>query len=120
MAGKLSTHVLDTATGKPAQGMRLTLYKAPPGSGGLELVKQAITNADGRTDELLLAPEAMEKGVYELHFEVSAYFTEKGVEQANPPFLDVVPLRFAISDTEAGYHVPLLVTPWSYSTYRGS
>ncbi|MCI5073639.1 hydroxyisourate hydrolase [Oricola sp.] len=121
MPGKLSTHVLDTATGKPAQGMRLTLYKAPPGSGKLDLVKQAITNADGRTDELLLGPDEMEKGVYELHFEVSVYFTEKGEpEQSDPPFLDVVPLRFAISDPQAGYHVPLLVTPWSYSTYRGS
>ena len=120
MAGKLSTHVLDTASGKPANGMSLALYKAPPGSGQLELVKQAVTNADGRPDELLLDADAMEKGVYELHFEVAAYFTEKGVEQSEPPFLDTVPIRFAISDVDAGYHVPLLVTPWSYSTYRGS
>jgi 5-hydroxyisourate hydrolase len=121
MAGKLSTHVLDTASGKPAHGMRLTLYRATPGSGALELVKQAVTNADGRTDELLLGPDAMAKGTYELHFEVAAYFAGK---QATPPgelpFLDVVPIRFSISDIEAGYHVPLLVTPWSYSTYRGS
>ena len=120
MAGRLSTHVLDTGSGKPASGMRLALYKAPPGSGQLELVKQVVTNADGRTDELLLDANAMEKGVYELHFEVAAYSTEKGVEQSEPPFLDTVPIRFAISDVEAGYHVPLLVTPWSFSTYRGS
>lgn len=120
MAGKLSTHVLDTATGKPAQGMRLTLYRVASGSGQLEPVRQATTNADGRTDELLLGPDAMQTGVYELHFEVSAYFTAKGVEQSEPPFLDTVPIRFAISDVDAGYHVPLLVTPWSYSTYRGS
>lgn len=119
MPGKLSTHVLDTASGAPAEGMRLTLYKAPPG-GPLERVKQAVTNVDGRTDELLLGPDAMEKGVYELHFEVSAYFIAKAVKQSEPPFLDVVPIRFAISDVNAGYHVPLLVTPWSYSTYRGS
>lgn len=120
MAGKLSTHVLDTASGKPAQGMRLTLYRVSPVSGGLDLVKEATTNADGRTDELLLAAGAMQTGVYELRFEVAAYFTGKGVEQSDPPFLDVVPIRFAISDTATGYHVPLLVTPWSYSTYRGS
>ncbi|MFZ2101478.1 MAG: hydroxyisourate hydrolase [Oricola sp.] len=120
MAGKLSTHVLDTARGKPAKGMRLTLYRATPGSGGLELVKQAITNADGRTDELLLGSDAMEKGTYELRFEVAAYFAEQGTPQDDLPFLDVVPIRFSISDTQAGYHVPLLVTPWSYSTYRGS
>ena len=119
MAGKLSTHVLDTAAGKPAKGMRLSLYRALPG-GGLELVKQAVTNADGRTDELLLGPDAMAKGTYELHFEVAAYFAGQNAPTAELPFLDVVPLRFSISDTGSGYHVPLLVTPWSYSTYRGS
>lgn len=120
MAGKLSTHVLDTASGKPAQGMRLTLYRASRESGALEVVKQAVTNADGRTDELLLGPDAMEAGTFELHFEVAAYFGADGAPSGELPFLDVVPIRFSISDTQAGYHVPLLVTPWSYSTYRGS
>lgn len=121
MAGKLSTHVLDTAGGKPAQGMRLTLYKAAPGGGKLDLVKQAVTNADGRTDELLLGADEMAEGTYELHFEVAAYFAEQpGAARDGLPFLDVVPIRFSIADPQAGYHVPLLVTPWSYSTYRGS
>lgn len=121
MAGKLSTHVLDTANGRPAPGMRLALYRVEPGAGSLDLVKQAITNADGRTDELLLGPDEMAKGTYELHFEVAAYFAEQaGVPRDGLPFLDVVPIRFSIADPEAGYHVPLLVTPWSYSTYRGS
>ena len=121
MAGKLSTHVLDTARGKPAQGMRLTLYRVTPESGALETVKHAVTNADGRTDGLLLAPEDMAKGTYELHFEVSDYFAgQAAAPQDDLPFLDVVPIRFSIADTQAGYHVPLLVTPWSYSTYRGS
>ncbi|QKV18784.1 hydroxyisourate hydrolase [Oricola thermophila] len=121
MAGKLSTHVLDTASGRPARGMRLTLYRAAPGGGQLELVRQAITNADGRTDELLLGADEMAEGTYELHFEVAAYFAENGMAPKDaPPFLDVVPIRFTIADPQAGYHVPLLVTPWSYSTYRGS
>lgn len=121
MAGKLSTHVLDTASGKPAPGMRLALYRAASGGGALELVKQAVTNADGRTDELLLGPDEMEKGTFELHFEVAAYFAEQpGVTQDGLPFLDIVPIRFSIADPGSGYHVPLLVTPWSYSTYRGS
>jgi 5-hydroxyisourate hydrolase len=121
MAGKLSTHVLDTANGHPAGGMRLTLFRAPPGSNKLELIKQATTNGDGRTDDLLLSAEEMAEGTYEIHFEVAAYFSEQpGAVTANPPFLDVVPLRFAIADKSAGYHVPLLVSPWSYSTYRGS
>lgn len=121
MAGKLSTHVLDTASGKPARGMRLSLYKAAPGSGKLDLVKQAVTNADGRTDELLLGPGEMERGTWELHFEVASYFAENGMAPKDGlPFLDVVPIRFSIADPDTGYHVPLLVTPWSYSTYRGS
>ena len=121
MAGKLSTHVLDIALGRPAEGMRLTLYKAPRGSGRLDLVKQVVTNADGRTDALLLGPDEIEKGTYEIHFDVVGYFTEHPAEKPGElPFLDVVPIRFTIADPNAGYHVPLLVSPWSYSTYRGS
>lgn len=121
MAGKLSTHVLDTANGQPAAGMRLTLYKAPPGEGELELVKNVVTNADGRTDDVLLAAGEIEKGTYEIHFEVAAYYADQpGANTSDAPFLDTVPVRFTIGDPESGYHVPLLVTPWSYATYRGS
>jgi 5-hydroxyisourate hydrolase len=121
MAGKLSTHVLDIALGRPAEGMRLTLYKASRGTGKLELIKQVITNADGRTDELLLGPDDIEKGAYEIHFDVADYFAgHPAARTEKMPFLDVVPVRFTIADPNAGYHVPLLVSPWSYSTYRGS
>lgn len=119
MAGKLSTHVLNAAHGRPAAGMRLTLYRA--GDAGLEQVKTAVTNADGRNDKMLLGPDEIETGTYEIHFEVAAFFEAlDDVVASDPPFLDVVPIRFTIADPDAGYHVPLLVTPWSYSTYRGS
>ncbi|TCD11299.1 hydroxyisourate hydrolase [Oricola cellulosilytica] len=121
MAGKLSTHVLDTANGHPAAGMRLTLYKASPGAEKLEVVKSVVTNADGRTVDPLLATGEIEKGTYEIHFEVAAYYAHRpGANTSDAPFLDTVPVRFTIGDPEAGYHVPLLVTPWSYATYRGS
>lgn len=107
--GKLSTHVLDTMHGRPAAGMKIELRRLP----GTEPVKTLTTNADGRTDELVLGPEEIAVGDYELSFHVGGYFGES-------KFLDVVPVRFRISDTAAGYHVPLLCTPWSYSTYRGS
>ncbi len=116
--GKLSTHVLDTANGRPAAGMRLTLFHEE--NGALHAVKTAITNADGRTDELLLDSSAMAVGVYELHFEVEAYFRALGASLPTPAFLDRVPIRFAIADVSGNYHVPLLVSPWSFSTYRGS
>ncbi len=116
--GKLSTHVLDTAVGRPAAGMAITLHRLD--EGGRVLLKTAATNADGRTDALLLAPEEMAVGRYELTFFVEDYFKHKLVALDTPPFLDEIPIRFAISDIEANYHVPLLVTPWSYSTYRGS
>jgi 5-hydroxyisourate hydrolase len=108
--GKLTTHVLDTSHGRPAEGVRVELWKD-----GARLLS-AVTNADGRCDGLLLEGEALEGGTYELHFHVAAYFTELGV---NCPFLDVVPVRFRV---EAGksYHVPLVCSPWAYSTYRGS
>lgn len=117
--GKLSTHVLDTAAGRPASGMRLTLHRIDA-DGTRHLLKEAVTNADGRTDNLLLQPDEMAVGRYELSFFVGAYFRSKGDVLAEPAFLDVVPIRFAIADVDANYHVPLLVTPWSYSTYRGS
>lgn len=116
--GKLSTHVLDTAHGKPAAGLRLELYEL---NGNFrQLVTTAQTNQDGRTDTLLLSSEAMRVGTFELVFYVGDYFGNLGVKLPNPKFLDVIPIRFGIFDKEQNYHVPLLVSPYSYSTYRGS
>jgi 5-hydroxyisourate hydrolase len=107
--GKLSTHVLDTMRGRPAAGLKIELRRRPSG----ELVKTVVTNADGRTDQLLLGPDEIAAGDYELVFHVGAYFGESS-------FIDEVPVRFRIGDPAQSYHVPLLCTPWSYSTYRGS
>ena len=116
--GKLSTHVLDTSIGKPAAGLRVELVRIADGT--IDHLKDIETNEDGRTDGPLLEGDAFEPGHYELRFFVGDYFTMQGVEQANPAFLDVVPVRFWIADADANYHVPLLVSPWAYSTYRGS
>lgn len=116
---KLSTHVLDTAHGKPAAAMRLELYRVK-GSGELELVRRTTTNLDGRTDEPLLGEADMRAGIYEIQFHVAEYFDSQGADMSKPPFLDLIPIRFSIADEDANYHVPLLVSPWSYSTYRGS
>ena len=116
--GKLSTHVLDNTIGKPAAEMRIELVRFADGK--VEHLKDVITNKDGRTDELLLDANSMATGHYELRFFVADYYTLNGTDQDEPPFLDVVPIRFWISDDTANYHVPLLVTPWAYSTYRGS
>lgn len=107
--GKLTTHVLDTANGRPAAGMKIELRRLPTG----ELLKALTTNDDGRTDVPALGPDEIAPGEYELAFHVGAYFGER-------KFLDVVPVRFRISDAAQNYHVPLLCSPWSYSTYRGS
>jgi 5-hydroxyisourate hydrolase len=115
---RLSTHVLDTAHGKPAPGVAITLYRVAPG--GRELVLATRTNADGRTDAPLLAGDAMAVGTYELDFEAGAYFRALGTVLPQPAFVDRVTLRFGIADALGHYHVPLLVSPWSYSTYRGS
>lgn len=114
MSGKLSTHVLDLKSGKPAAGMRIELWQL---DGKHILLKAVTTDADGRTDAPLLASATMVVGSYELVFFVKDYFVTHGVDS---PFLDRVPVRFAIADAGATYHVPLLVTPWAYSTYRGS
>lgn len=117
MSGFLTTHVLDTAHGTPAAGMEVSLYRLEGNE--RRLLKTVKTNADGRTDGPLLPREEFEAGVYELVFDAGAYFAgEPGVP--DPPFLGRVPIRFGISDPEAHYHVPLLASPWSYSTYRGS
>lgn len=114
MPGKLSTHVLDTTCGGPAAGVKVELWRLEPER---SLVKSAVTNADGRTAEPMLAPEEMAVGAYELLFHVGDYFASRGVDS---PFLSQVPVRFGIADAGGAYHVPLVVTPWSYSTYRGS
>ncbi len=115
---RLSTHVLDTAHGRPAAGIRLELYRIAGEQS--TLVHSAVTNNDGRTDAPLLSGDTITTGVYELRFFVGAYFSAMGMALPEPPFLDVVPVRFAIADPLGHYHVPLLVSPWAYSTYRGS
>ncbi len=115
---KLSTHVLDTAHGKPAAGMRLELFEL---NGNFrQLITSTKTNQDGRTDALLLTPETIRIGTFELVFYVGDYFESVGVKLPTPKFLDAIPVRFSIFDKEQSYHVPLLVSPYSYSTYRGS
>jgi 5-hydroxyisourate hydrolase len=116
--GKLSTHVLDIAAGLPAAGVAYRLERTAPGP-RMELTR-GVTNANGRSDAPLLGPAQLQVGSYALHFEVAAYFRARGVTLTEPPFLDVVTLQFGIADATADYHVPLLVSPWSYSTYRGS
>lgn len=114
MPAKLSTHILDLTLGKPAAGLRVELWRR--GTRQVRL-KEVTTNNDGRTDAPLLSAEEMTEGDYELVFFVRDYFSALGVECT---FLDDVPIRFSITDATTGYHVPLLVTPWSYSTYRGT
>ena len=115
----LSTHVLDTMHGSPAAGMAVELYTT--GSGVPALVKRFVLNTDGRNpDGPLFDNASLEKGTYRLVFEVAAYFRQRGVDLPDPPFLDRVSLDFGIAHTDQHYHVPLLVSPWSYSTYRGS
>ena len=118
MAG-LTTHVLDTTRGRPAAGVEIELYSLSS-EGAATLVARATTNADGRTDAPLISAENSRLGTFELRFRVGPYFTAQGAVIADPPFLDVVPIRFSIADPTAHYHVPLVATPWSYSTYRGS
>ena len=115
--GKLTTHVLDTAHGSPAADMALRLYRI--GATREELVSTS-TNHDGRCDAPLLEGDAMLAGTYELEFEAGAYFSVLRADLPDPPFLDRVVIRFGIADTDSHYHVPLLVSPYGYSTYRGS
>jgi 2-oxo-4-hydroxy-4-carboxy-5-ureidoimidazoline decarboxylase len=116
--GRLSTHVLDTLSGKPAAGVKIELYEV--GASASSKLLETVTNADGRTDKPLLGGAPLRMGTYEIRFHVGAYYAKAGVKLPQPAFLDVVPVRFAIAEPEGHYHVPLLVTPWSYSTYRGS
>ena len=118
MSGYLTTHVLDLAQGRPAAGMRVELWRLEDG-GARTWLTTAATNDDGRVDAPLLAEDTFRTGTYELIFDVGSYFAAQGLG-ASPPFLTSVPVRFTIADPDAHYHVPLLVTPWAYSTYRGS
>ena len=120
MPGSLTTHVLDTAHGRPAAGMAIELWRLESTSGERTLLASTHTNGDGRTDAPLLTEGAMAAGVYELVFAAGEYFAALGTPTADPPFLDRVPVRFGIADPTAHYHVPLLASPWAYSTYRGS
>ena len=116
--GKLTTHVLDTASGGPAAGMAVTLYRLDD---GLPLqLKRVVLNHDGRADAPLLEGDTMQPGRYRLVFDVAGYFTAQGAKLPQPPFLDQVHLDFGIAQVDQHYHVPLLCSPWSYSTYRGS
>jgi 5-hydroxyisourate hydrolase len=115
----LTTHVLDITRGGPAEGVRVELYEFAA-SGGRALVADVLTNADGRTDVPVISASHARAGSFELIFHAGDYFRRQGAKTSDPPFLDLVPIRFAIADPGAHYHVPLLVSPWSYSTYRGS
>jgi 5-hydroxyisourate hydrolase len=119
MNARLSTHALDTMHGCPAAGLRIELAKVAI-DGAAEQILETRTNQDGRTDEPLLEGTDLESGTYQLVFHVGEYFTRKGVSLPDPSFLDQVPIRFGIADPGKPYHVPLLFSPWSYSTYRGS
>lgn len=115
---KLTTHILDTALGKPAPGVQLELYEVD--AEGLNHIVSLKSNEDGRTDVPLLSAENFQVGVYELQFFMGPYFRAAGHELDDPMFLDTVHIRFSIASMDQHYHVPLLVSPWAYSTYRGS
>jgi 2-oxo-4-hydroxy-4-carboxy-5-ureidoimidazoline decarboxylase len=117
--GRLSTHVLDTHGGRPASGVAIEFFEVAS-SGEPHLLSHTITNADGRTDRPLIAEQPIPIAHYELRFGIGEYFARQTAAVADPPFLGVVPIRFAVAEPEAHYHVPIIVTPWSYSTYRGS
>ncbi len=114
--GRITTHVLDTAAGKPAAGLKVTLSRI---EGAAQTIATGVTNSDGRVDKPLLDGAAFQTGTYEIAFHVGDYFRAAGVAMPTPSFLDVVPVRFGVAE-EGHYHVPLLVSPYAYSTYRGS
>lgn len=116
--GYLTTHVLDTARGLPAAGLKIVLYRRTGDES--EQIAQTVTNDDGRTDSPILPKEQFQPGTYELEFHAGDYLRAQGLVEGEPLFLDVIPLRFGMNDPEAHYHVPLLLSPYSYSTYRGS
>jgi len=114
--GRLTTHILDTAHGRPAANVEIRLYAH---DGERTLLTSTVTNPDGRSDEPLLDGDSMRTGTYELEFDIGAYFSAQGIDLDDPAFLGTVVIRFSVNSGEH-YHVPLLATPWSYSTYRGS
>jgi 5-hydroxyisourate hydrolase len=118
MSGRLSTHVLDTSRGCPAAHVAIALWQIEP-QGEKKLLKSTVTNQDGRTDAPLLVDDELEPGIYELEFAIGEYFSQIA-NLPSPCFLNTIPIRFGIADRHAHYHVPLLVSPWAYSTYRGS
>lgn len=117
-AGRLTTHVLDTARGKPAAGVRITLYRMSGQSH--RKIAEAVTNADGRTEAPMLAGAALKPGTYELVFGAGAYLRASGQAVGDVLFLDEIPIRFGVPDAGQHYHVPLLISPFAFSTYRGS
>ncbi len=120
--GRLSTHVLDATLGVPAAGVAIDLYRLPnPGAGNARLhIKSTVTNSEGRTGEPLLSADSLETGLYELAFQAGDYFRGLGVALTSPPFLDEIVIRFGLADPHGNYHAPLLLSPYSYSTYRVS
>ena len=118
--GRLTTHVLDTMHGCPAAGVRIELFRLDPVTGEALRVREVVTNGDGRVDGPVVQPGDLVAGRYELVFHAGDYFRLRGVTLPEPSFLETVPVRFGISDGDAHYHVPLLLSPWAYSTYRGS
>jgi 5-hydroxyisourate hydrolase len=121
LMGKLTTHVLDTATGRPGAGIKVSLFRV---DGERRLLRTAVTNTDGRCDAPLLEGADFARGIYELAFDVGAYYRQgdgqRGFAVADPPFLGEAVIRFGVAAPGEHYHVPLVVTPWSYATYRGS
>lgn len=115
--GRLTTHVLDTATGKPARGLTIELWSL---DGAEKLISTHETNDDGRVDGPILDGDAFQSGIYELRFFAGDYLKSSGSLLPQPLFLDIIPIRFGIAEEDAHYHVPLLLSPYGYSTYRGS
>jgi 5-hydroxyisourate hydrolase len=115
--GRLTTHVLDAAAGTPAAGLKIDLYHR---DGAYQLIKSVVTNHDGRVDHPLLEGDKLRRGQYELQFHAGDYLKSKGHSLSDPPFLDLIPIRFGVGDPGQHYHVPLLLAPYSFSTYRGS
>ncbi len=116
--GRLTTHVLDTSLGRPGQGIRIEVYRLEGDS--RTLLKEVTTNEDGRCDAPILEGEAFTEGQFELVFHAGDYLRREGLDADEPRFLDVIPLRFGVADASQHFHVPLLLSPYSYSTYRGS
>jgi len=120
MPGRLTTHVLDTAHGCPAAGVAIQLWRLSDDEADRQLLCEMTTNAHGRTDAPLIEGDDLTTGIYELIFRLGDYFRATTSADSAPRFLDTVPVRFGVTDSTAHYHVPLLASPWAYSTYRGS